>query len=127
MKKRSNIFTSGLLVAGLFLTALTFAQAQSNAAWTTSKGVQKVANKQLFNDEDLQKSHIQATSVSSTWNISKGVHQQKNSEVTPVNIIASENPSWVISKDVQRMNVNESAVAKREDASKDDIKMAGNK
>ena len=103
MKKRSNITTSGLLVAGLFLTAITFAQAQSSAAWTTSKGVQKVANKQLFQDENLRKSHIRASSVSPTWNISKGVHRKKGDDKLAKGNVTSEYPTWVISKGVQQI------------------------
>jgi len=116
---KTKMFTSGLFVTGLFLTAFTFAQAQSGTAWTTSKGVQKVSNKQLFNDEDLQKSHIQATSVSSTWNISKGVQTiGDDNKTTEANVISNDDASWVISKGVHQMN-NTTVVAKATTPSKD--------
>jgi hypothetical protein len=89
-----------------FLTAFTFAQAQTggpNPAWTTSKDVQKVANKQLFNDENLRKSHIRVSSVSPTWNISKGIHRRKGDDKTAKGNVASEYPTWIISKGVQRI------------------------
>ena len=118
MKTTSRVFTA-MLATGLFLTAFTFAQAQSSASWTTSKGVQKVANKQMFNDEDLQKSHIQATSVSSIWNISKGVQTiGDNNNVTEANVISNNDASWVISKGVHQMN-NTTVVAKTNTPSKD--------
>ena len=106
MKTRSKwIIKSGLLVAGI-LTAFTFAQAQSgntSPSWTTSKDVQKVANKQLFNDENLRKSHIRASSVSPTWNISKGIHRKKGDDKRAKGNVASEYPTWVISKGVQQI------------------------
>lgn len=116
---KTKMFTTGMLVTGLFLTAFTFAQAQSGTAWTTSKGVQKVSNKQLFNDEDLQKSHIQATSVSSTWNVSKGVQTiGDNNNVAEVNVVSNNDASWAISKGVHQMNSN-TVVAKTNAPSKD--------
>jgi len=107
MKMTSKVFTTALLVTGLFLTASTFAQAQSrnsSPAWTTSKDVQKVANKQLFNDENLKKSHIQAPSVSPTWNISKGVHRRAGDDaLAKGNVASKEYPTWLISKGVQQI------------------------
>jgi hypothetical protein len=126
MKTRSKVFAPALLATGLFLTAFTFAQAQSSStAWTTSKGVQHVANKKSFNDESLRNSHIQATSVSPTWNISKGVHRKKDdTKAVAVNVVASEDPSWIISKGVHQ-NKTGSVVAKRNASSKEFS--AGNK
>ena len=106
MKTRSKMLTFGL-VTGLFLTAFTFAQAQSGnttPSWTTSKGVQKIANKQLFNDENLKKSHIRVTSVSPTWNISKGIHRKKGDDMLAKgNVASKEYPTWIISKGVQQI------------------------
>jgi hypothetical protein len=107
MKTTTKVVTVGVFVMGLFLTASTFAQAQSGnsePAWTTSKDVQKVANKQLFNDENLKQSHIRAKVISPTWNISKGVHRRKgDGAVADGNVASKGYPTWVISKGVQRI------------------------
>jgi hypothetical protein len=106
MKATSKIGTTGAMAVGLLLSAFTFAHAQSSKstpAWSTSKDVQKVANKQLFNDENLKKSHIRASSVSPTWNISKGVHRRKSDELAKGNVASKEYPTWLISKGVQQI------------------------
>jgi len=107
MKTTTKAVTVGAVCMGLFLSAFTFAQAQSGnpiPAWTTSKDVQKVANKQLFNDENLRQSHIQASSISPTWNISKGIHRKKGDDgIAQGNIVSKGYPTWVISKGVQRI------------------------
>jgi hypothetical protein len=111
MKTTTKVGMAGVLFLGLFLTAFTFAQAQSGTtepAWTTSKDVQKVANKQLFNDGNLRKSHIQVSSLSPTWNISKGIHRKKSDEaVANGNITSKGYPTWVISKGVQRIFIDQ--------------------
>ncbi len=94
----------GLL--GVFLASAAFAYAQTNPnpAWTTSKDVQKVANKKLFEDESLRASHIQARPVSPTWVISKGVHRTEgDKEVAQGNVESKGIPTWTISKGVQRI------------------------
>jgi len=101
-----RIFKAGVLTIGLFLSGITLTHAQSgspNPAWSTSKDVQRVANPQLFKDEDLKKSHIRVTSVSPTWNISKGIHRKKGDARAKGNVASKEYPTWIISKGVQRI------------------------
>jgi hypothetical protein len=105
MKTQSKILKSGLLVAGFLLAAFTTTLAQSSeniTAWTTSKDVQKVANKKLFNDDNLQKSHIQVSSVSPTLNVSKDVHRKQEDEVAGRDNMVSKYPNWIISKGVHQ-------------------------
>jgi len=94
-------------VLGLFLTATLFATAQSNIdnpAWIVSKNVQRVANKRMFQDENLRSSHIYAVQVSPTWMISKGVHRTASDQVSDKGNIKSKGiPVWTISKGVQRI------------------------
>ena len=79
-------------------------QSVEQPAWSVSKDVQKVANKQLFEDESLKASHINAVVMSPTWNVSKGVHQiGKSSDVGKGNVVSTGVPDWVISKGVQRI------------------------
>lgn len=105
MKTISRILTSGFLAMGLLFTTFMAAQAQSNEttpAWTTSKDVQKVANKRLFNDENLRKSHIQISSASPTLNVSKDVHRKEGDEVQAKGNVVSAYPNWIISKGVHQ-------------------------
>ena len=108
MKLRSGLTVKAVIATGLFLFAGTLlSHAQSNnttPSWTTSKDVQRYANKQLFNDEALRNSHIRITSVSPTWNISKGVHRKKGDELLAKgNVSSKEYPTWLISKGVQQI------------------------
>lgn len=106
MKKVSKILlTSGFLAMGLLLTSVMVAQAQTQEttpAWTTSKDVQKVANKQLFTDENLKRFHIQSSSESPTRVVSKEVHRREGDEVQAKGNVVSSYPNWIISKGVHQ-------------------------
>ena len=93
---------------GLFLLGVFFANAQtreSHPAWVVSKDVQKVANKKMYEDENLRKSHMRAPSIgTSSWIISKGVNRyDKGSTQLQGNVTMKGYPSWIISKGVQRI------------------------
>lgn len=92
----------GLILVGFGLFANHQLMAQT--AWTVSKDVQKVANKQLFNDEELKKSHIHAMSLSQSWVVSKGVNNIGSTEpVAAGNIRSKGSNDWAISKGVHRV------------------------
>ena len=105
MKQLSKMLTTGFLALGLLCTTAIFAQAQSNEntpAWRTSKDVQKVANKQVFNSEHLRKSHIRVSSTSATLAISKDVNMKEGDEVLAKGNVSSKYPNWIISKGVHQ-------------------------
>ncbi|MEO5976449.1 MAG: hypothetical protein ABIS36_16450 [Chryseolinea sp.] len=87
-----------------------FANGQSTdvPAWSTSKDVQKISNKQLFEDENLKASHINAVVLNPTWNQSKGVQRVgQNSDVGKSNVTAAPGAQhWTISKGVQQIQHN---------------------
>jgi hypothetical protein len=69
-----------------------------------SKGVQHVANKKAFEDENARKSNIQARSVAfPAIVLSKGV-VQSNDQPTEGNIVSNGYPTWTISKDVAKQS-----------------------
>lgn len=107
MGKSTSAAVRRIAVLGLFLTGAFFANAQSNIenrAWIVSKDVQRVANKSMFQDENLRSSHIYALQVSPTWVISKGVHRTASDQVPDKGNIKSKGiPVWTISKGVQRI------------------------
>ncbi len=99
--------TTVLLIFFVIASAIV-ANAQTNKdlppAWTTSKDVQRIANKRLFTDARLRQSHIKAKSIAPTWMISKRVGKPARKEkLAENNLKSSGTPSWIISKGVQRM------------------------
>jgi hypothetical protein len=94
-----------LIGSGLFLNNQLMAQ----TAWAGSKDIQKVANKQLFNDEELMKSHIHAMSLNQSWVVSKGVTNIGRTEPVVAGNIRSKNNDWAISKGVHRVKVSKPA------------------
>jgi hypothetical protein len=107
MGKRISETARKIGVLGLFLTGAFFANAQSNIdnpAWIVSKDVQRLANKKMFQDENIRSSHIYAVQVSPTWMISKGVHRTASDQVSAKGNVKSKGiPLWTISKGVQRI------------------------
>ena len=95
------------LVIGLVLLAF-FAEAQTGTpAWTTSKDVQKVANKSLFADQDLKASHINAVSAGyPAVTVSKGIVKVTNPGLVQTeqkgNVVSKGYPMWTVSKGVNR-------------------------
>ncbi len=97
-----------IALMGLFLLGVFFTNAQtreSHPAWVVSKDVQKVANKKMYNDENMRKSYMMAPSVGTpSWIISKGVYRyDKESAPSQGNVAMKGYPSWIISKGVQRI------------------------
>lgn len=93
------------LAAGIMALAVCTVSAQTAPAsvWSSTKEVQKVANKQLFEDESIKGSHIHAVVLSPKWNISKGVAAiSRSSDVGKANV-AGGSSDWQISKDVQKI------------------------
>lgn len=88
-----------MFVAGSFLV-----NAQTkNSIWPVSKDVQRYANKSMFADEDLKKSHIQAKTVDfPSIVVSKRVLRKDN--VTTGNVRSTGYPMWTVSKGVNRVN-----------------------
>lgn len=79
------------------------AQTADQTVWSSTKGVQKVANKQLFEDEGIKGSHIHAIVLSPTWNISKGVASlNRSSDIAQANVVGGSS-DWQISKGVQHI------------------------
>ena len=92
----------------IFLLASVVVNAQTgNTSLVVSKGVQHVANKKAFADEDAKRFHIQARSVEfPAIVVSKGI---ATSNVLPSegNITSAGYPSWAISKGVARKNMEQ--------------------
>jgi hypothetical protein len=91
----------------LFLVPAFFAGAQSNNShpWI-SKDVQRVANKNMLENEIRNNTHIEAKSVGyPAVALSKGVHRIGKTSVTTTkgNIVSKGYPDWTISKGVQRI------------------------
>lgn len=96
------------ILAGVSLMGCAvFANGQSTdtPAWSTSKDVQKISNKQLFEDETLKASHISAVVLSPTWNQSKGIQNiGKTSDAGKSNVASAAGAQdWTISKGVQQL------------------------
>lgn len=117
--KKLNVVSKRVALVASFLVCGLLANAQ-NQTWQTSKDVQKVANKDMFADEDLKKSHVNAESLGTpTWVFSKGVSSVSNknvasSEIGQGNIASTGYPTWTISKGVARMN-NSDVIRKAND------------
>ena len=107
MKKGINRLSVKVLAGTVLFGSIFFINTPSSAqapAWTVSKGVQKVANKKQFDDQDLMRSHIQAAVVDQTWVSSKGVSNVgKESVVAQGNIPSTGTPGWANSKGVHQM------------------------
>ena len=103
MSKGIMRILSGVSLIGC--AVLANGQSKDTPAWSTSKDVQKISNKQLFEDETLKASHINAVVLSPTWNQSKGVQNVgKTSDVGKSNLAsASGAQDWTISKGVQQI------------------------
>jgi hypothetical protein len=101
------------LIVGLILIGFglfTSHQLMAQTAWTVSKDVQKVANKELFSDEELMKSHIHAMSLNQSWVVSKGVSNVGRTETAvATGNIRSSNNDWAISKGVHRVKASKPA------------------
>jgi hypothetical protein len=93
----------GLL--SLLLTASIAVSAQSgNSAFAVSKDVQRVANQNAFDNQELKKSNIEAVSLAfPAIVISKGIVRETQSE-TSGNVASKGYPTWTISKGVARHN-----------------------
>lgn len=110
MSKKTSILTTGI-VAILFLgVGVANAQTADQTVWASTKGVQKVANKQLFEDAGIKGSHIHAIVLSPTWNISKGVASINRTEAVGQANIAGGSSDWQISKGVQKIQRKKSTV-----------------
>jgi hypothetical protein len=105
MKEYTRIAKKSVLLLSLLIGGVTAAEAQSGKdipAWIISKKVQRVANKQVFDNSDLRRSHIAANTTRPTWFISKPVHRSKDTTVRKGNVKSTGTPAWTISKPVHR-------------------------
>lgn len=104
--KKLQFKSIGLVLT--FALCAFMAQAQSGKpAWTTSKDVQKVANKSLFNDQNLRESHINAESAGfPAVTLSKGIAGISNPDQVQTeqkgNVVSKGYPMWTVSKGVNR-------------------------
>ena len=96
----------GLGIMSIFMLSAILVSAQSgNTSLVVSKGVQHVANKKAFADENVNKSHIQAKTVAiPAIVLSKGI-AQTGDQATVGNIESKGYPTWAISKGVARQRV----------------------
>jgi membrane-bound lytic murein transglycosylase B len=96
----------GLGIMSIFLLSSIVGSAQNgNASPMVSKGVQHVANKKAFADENVKKSHIQANSLEfPAIVISKGIAQSSD-QASVGNIESKGYPAWTVSKGVARQNI----------------------
>ncbi|HTE30854.1 MAG TPA: hypothetical protein VK666_10810 [Chryseolinea sp.] len=102
MDQLSKKVMTGIILLGI--SSFASAQSVNDFAWQTSKDVQKVANKKLFEDETLRASHIRAVTLNRNWMVSKGVNNIGESNGVGLGNAASNGiPEWTISKGVQRM------------------------
>lgn len=94
----------------LFVMGSMLAQAQQGSPiWATSKDVQKIANKSVFNDQNLKNSHINAVSVhypevALSKGVSKFIYRGKPLEKQSGNVVSKGYPMWTVSKGVQLYN-----------------------
>ncbi len=103
---KTGIKAIGLMSIFILTTVLVYAQ-NGNTSLIVSKGVQHVANKKAFEDENASKSHIQAKSVEFPAIVfSKGI-AQANAELAEGNIESKGYPTWTISKGVARKNMEQ--------------------
>src|SRR5688572_16446391 len=90
------------LLSILILTSVLVKAQNGHNTLVVSKGVQHVANKKAFEDENARKSNIQAKSVAiPAIVLSKGVTQSKD-QVAEGNIVSKGYPTWAISKGVAK-------------------------
>ena len=129
MINKVNKYTT--ILAAMFFVGVGIgasAQTAEETVWASTKGVQKVANKQLFEDQGIKGSHIHAIVLSPTWNISKGVTTvSRSQDVAQANIVGGSS-DWQISKGVQKIQrKNTSAGEKNYFKSNDQISRNGEK
>lgn len=99
--------TTKITLLAIFTVALTagVASAQTHApspAWMVSKPVNRIANKQLFENHRLQASHIRAESIARPNKVSaKAVHRIPRASAEG-NVVSTGYPVWTISKGVHR-------------------------
>lgn len=111
MKSTTRNISTTVIAALFFVGAAIAANAQTTdqTVWSSTKGVQKVANKQLFEDDAIKGSHIHAVVLSPTWNISKGVTSINSpSDVGKANI-ATGSTAWTVSKGVNQIQRKKSS------------------
>ncbi|MEJ1238781.1 hypothetical protein WBG78_11660 [Chryseolinea sp. T2] len=113
MSKKASILT-GSILAILFLgVGVANAQTADQTVWSSTKGVQKVSNKQLFEDSSIKGSHIHAIVLSPSWNISKGVASINRAEAVGQANIAGGSSDWQISKGVQKIQRQKSTTPEK--------------
>lgn len=115
MKYKTNILTKAA-AAMFFIGVAVAANAQTadQTVWASTKGVQKVSNKQLFEDEGIKGSHIHAIVLNPTWNISKGVASINRTEQVGQANVAGGSSDWQISKGVQKIQRKKSPAVNKD-------------
>ena len=128
MKYSVNIINK--VVAAMFFVGVAVAanaQTAEETVWASTKGVQKVANKQLFEDQAIKGSHIHAIVLSPSWNISKGVASvNRTSDIAQANVVGGSS-DWQISKGVQKIQRKKTTSEKNYFRTNDQISPNGEK
>jgi len=109
MSIKNSIIASGIIATLFVGVGTASAQSAPDNVWASTKGVQKVANKQLFEDSSIKGSHIHAVVLSPTWNISKGVASINRTESVGQANISGGSSDWQISKGVQKIQRKKAA------------------
>src|SRR5688572_24752794 len=92
------------LLSILILTSVLVKAQNGHNALVVSKGVQHVANKKAFEDENARKSSIRANSVAfPAIVLSKGVVQSTD-QPAEGNVVSKGYPTWAISKGVAQQS-----------------------
>lgn len=105
--KRSNLFAA-LRPAIITLLMIGGMVANAQSSWSTSKAVNEVANKDVFANEELAKTHITASSSMQPSAVSqKGVSKvmlnaEDESGLNKGNVASKGTPSMVVSKGVHQ-------------------------
>ena len=97
--KKSALFLALLIAGG---TTVSAQSGNDVPAWIVSKKVQLVANKQVFDNSDLRRSHITANATRPSWFVSKPVHRREGTAARKDNVKSTGIPAWTISKAVHR-------------------------
>ena len=127
MNKRKGILAGGLATMLLVATGVANAQTADQTVWASTKGVQKVANKQLFEDNSIKGSHIHAIVLSPTWNISKGVAAINREEAVGQANIRGGSSDWQISKGVQKIQRNKKSASNEQKYFRSSDEISGGK
>jgi hypothetical protein len=114
--KRSALLSIQVALVALFMTTGLSTYAQKS--WSTSKAVNEVANKDLFNDEELAATHLEANSSAqpapaSMKGVSRVSSNSQGESVQTGNVSSKGTPAWVNSKGVSNVGKTKARSSKK--------------